>query len=287
MIVLEIVLLVLAYTCIIISLFLEWLCFKKKLEKIETIIFTVCLLLLVVALTARYFFATYFIRSTVDGFILLTMIGVGITTPLHILAERNHRVPVFTLPLIFILGIILSIGVGVTFGGIIPISFVEYGVSIYLGLSVVFSMIVMKTTTAKVYVKNQDKLEKYMSTAFLVVIPISLLSSYIVSMQSIAIKIGFTLPLVFIVLAVGRAWENLQRLSFAQPIKEATENVMVKFSLTKREQEVALLLMKGITYKEIAEKLFISVPTVKSHASNIYKKCSVKNKIELISTLSE
>jgi DNA-binding NarL/FixJ family response regulator len=55
--------------------------------------------------------------------------------------------------------------------------------------------------------------------------------------------------------------------------------------LTKREQEIATLLTKGITYKEISESLFISMPTVKTHTSNIYKKCGVKNRSELTALL--
>ncbi|MCB9085063.1 MAG: helix-turn-helix transcriptional regulator [Bdellovibrionaceae bacterium] len=45
-----------------------------------------------------------------------------------------------------------------------------------------------------------------------------------------------------------------------------------KFELSKREMEVAELVVQGLTNKEIAEKLFISASTLKTHLNNIYRK---------------
>jgi DNA-binding NarL/FixJ family response regulator len=50
--------------------------------------------------------------------------------------------------------------------------------------------------------------------------------------------------------------------------------------LTKREQEILQLLIEANTYAEIAEILFVSMATVKSHIYHIYEKLQVKNKIE-------
>ena len=55
-----------------------------------------------------------------------------------------------------------------------------------------------------------------------------------------------------------------------------------KYDISSREKEIMLLLFKGSQYKEIADKLFISDNTVKTHIRNIYKKCNVHNKVELI-----
>lgn len=50
--------------------------------------------------------------------------------------------------------------------------------------------------------------------------------------------------------------------------------------LTFREQEVIGFLVEGCTDKEIAEKLTISVHTVKSHVRNILSKLQVNNRLE-------
>jgi DNA-binding NarL/FixJ family response regulator len=50
--------------------------------------------------------------------------------------------------------------------------------------------------------------------------------------------------------------------------------------LTKREQEVLELLAKGFLYKEISEQLGITLPTVKSHLTQIYEKLHVQTRTE-------
>ena len=52
--------------------------------------------------------------------------------------------------------------------------------------------------------------------------------------------------------------------------------------LTSRELEVLALVMQGLTNHEIAEKLFISYETVKSHRKNILLKTGAKNTAALI-----
>jgi DNA-binding NarL/FixJ family response regulator len=52
--------------------------------------------------------------------------------------------------------------------------------------------------------------------------------------------------------------------------------------LTKKENEILLLLSKGFLYKEIASQLGISVGTVTQHIHNIYSKLHVSNRTEAI-----
>ncbi len=51
--------------------------------------------------------------------------------------------------------------------------------------------------------------------------------------------------------------------------------------LSDREKEVALLLKDGNTYKDIAKSLDITPRTIKAHASHIYKKLLVKDRLGL------
>jgi DNA-binding NarL/FixJ family response regulator len=69
-------------------------------------------------------------------------------------------------------------------------------------------------------------------------------------------------------------------LSFQSPINGKPAEM-----LSAREHEVLVLLSKGLFYKEIAEKLFISVGTVRQHIHHIYKKLQVQNRTEAINKL--
>lgn len=63
---------------------------------------------------------------------------------------------------------------------------------------------------------------------------------------------------------------------------EAKQNTDFKSLLSKREIEVLELIKDNLSNKEIAEKLFVSLSTVKTHINNIYKILEVKNRREVI-----
>lgn len=74
---------------------------------------------------------------------------------------------------------------------------------------------------------------------------------------------------------------------FSAEISEKMINFMATQSisenvLSNKETEVLGLISKGLTTKEIAEKLFVSSRTIETHRANILKKLEVKNTAELI-----
>jgi DNA-binding CsgD family transcriptional regulator len=60
-----------------------------------------------------------------------------------------------------------------------------------------------------------------------------------------------------------------------------------KHNISKREQEIALLLFQGGTKKSIEDKLFISSHTVKNHIYNIYRKLGIKNRLQLFNLFQD
>ncbi|HKB45871.1 MAG TPA: response regulator transcription factor [Chitinophagaceae bacterium] len=55
--------------------------------------------------------------------------------------------------------------------------------------------------------------------------------------------------------------------------------------LTERENEILKLLSAGYRNKEVSEKLFISLSTVKSHVYNIYQKLHVTTRVEALNKI--
>jgi two-component system, NarL family, response regulator LiaR len=61
----------------------------------------------------------------------------------------------------------------------------------------------------------------------------------------------------------------------------------LKLNISKRELEVLSLLAQGFTNQQIADQLFISLNTVKTHISNIYIKLDVSNRTKAIAKAKE
>lgn len=67
--------------------------------------------------------------------------------------------------------------------------------------------------------------------------------------------------------------------------KEEAAIFFEQSGLTKREKEVAELLIEGLRYEDIAEQLHISINTVKRHIQHIYKKADVTTRGEFLKKL--
>ncbi len=59
-------------------------------------------------------------------------------------------------------------------------------------------------------------------------------------------------------------------------------DILIQKGLSNRESEVAELVSKGLSNKEVANQLFVTEKTVKFHLTNIYKKMNVKSRAQLI-----
>ncbi|ROS00225.1 ATP/maltotriose-dependent transcriptional regulator MalT [Sinobacterium caligoides] len=68
---------------------------------------------------------------------------------------------------------------------------------------------------------------------------------------------------------------------------DAEQNVAAELSLlSRREREILTFLQQGYSNKLISETLFISLSTVKTHLSNIYRKLEVKSRTQALRKIS-
>ncbi len=80
----------------------------------------------------------------------------------------------------------------------------------------------------------------------------------------------------------GELWYSREALShfLLEPKSPSSLPEKIADSLTPREKEILRKIAAGASNQEIADALYISLHTVKSHIYNVYKKISVPNRLQ-------
>lgn len=92
---------------------------------------------------------------------------------------------------------------------------------------------------------------------------------------------------IFLVLGIYFGSKLGKRKSFsAQNVPTTftlTINDSIETDLSTRELEVLINISQGLSNQDIADKLFVSINTVKTHTTNIYSKLGVKSRTQAVS----
>lgn len=89
-------------------------------------------------------------------------------------------------------------------------------------------------------------------------------------------------------LMVG-VWVGTKWMSRPQPLKNDDELININHNdlLSDREMDVLAGIAKGQSNQEIADSLFVSLNTVKTHVSNIYMKLNVSRRTQALARARE
>ena len=105
---------------------------------------------------------------------------------------------------------------------------------------------------------------------------------FLVRDLSLEFYIG-TVALLFTIIGI---WSGMQLSRKKQqpviPSTQVDEKNLQRLAISKREQEVLGLMAKGYSNQEIADKLFLSLNTVKTHSSNLFLKLDVKRRTQAV-----
>ncbi len=75
------------------------------------------------------------------------------------------------------------------------------------------------------------------------------------------------------------AYLDTTRLSSAATMASVQQSLV---DLTPKEKQVLLLLMEGLSNADIAERMFVSAHTVKTHLQNVFRKIEVNSRAKAI-----
>ncbi|MBN1950796.1 MAG: helix-turn-helix transcriptional regulator [Bacteroidales bacterium] len=284
--ILKIILLILAYTLGIATLIVQIVCFLKDLEYKETILFTIVFLCLIIASTFQSFVKTEnsLLLDIQELATNILTLAFAISIPINIHKERVDKYRKIRNNIVITIGTIVTILVIMmhSFNDSILAILI---VSIHLLLTVVYSMFFLLFTKPGVLIQFREKSERKIAIIVLIIMIFTSIL-FIVTAENFDLKQiqqngGIILAIICIVLSVSKIPGDIKKLLQSEKTFTPDDNKLEKLGITQREQDVLKLLITGKTYNEMAAELFISLPTVKTHVSNIYSKANVRNRLEL------
>jgi DNA-binding CsgD family transcriptional regulator len=105
------------------------------------------------------------------------------------------------------------------------------------------------------------------------------------------LSLEFYLGSVAVFFAGIGIWMGLRltrkKVVLASPDFKLDESELQRLGISKREYEVLELIAQGLSNQEIAEKLFVSLNTVKTHSSNLFMKLDARRRTEAIRRAKE
>ncbi len=93
--------------------------------------------------------------------------------------------------------------------------------------------------------------------------------------------------MLFTVLGVWVGLRLTRKKAPVQPNVQFDEKILSRLNISKREQDVLHLIAQGFSNQEIADKLFVSVNTVKTHSSNLFQKLDVSRRTQAVQRAKE
>jgi DNA-binding CsgD family transcriptional regulator len=105
------------------------------------------------------------------------------------------------------------------------------------------------------------------------------------------LALEFYLGAVAVLFAGLGIWAGLRltrnKVMIIDPNFKLDESILERLGISKREYEVLELMAQGLSNQEIAEKLFVSLNTVKTHLSNLFVKLDAKRRTQAIQKAKE
>ena len=94
---------------------------------------------------------------------------------------------------------------------------------------------------------------------------------------------------VFMVLGLwlGRRWTAKSSKTENLSSTELNGSLVQELGLSNREMEVLQLISEGYSNQEIADQLYVSLSTVKTHVSNLFSKLDVQRRTQAIKKVQD
>lgn len=155
------------------------------------------------------------------------------------------------------------------------------------GFVLLFCLVVLIRNLKGIENKDVRLVSRVIIIAGLILIPIAIFGIFFKVVRDLLAAVIYLcfgiIVLVFLFLALRKHFTEANKA----PEKPTIEEFFERFHITDREAEIILEIKKGLTAKEIASELNISVNTVNNHIANIFSKTEVRSRIDLLNLFQE
>jgi NarL family two-component system response regulator LiaR len=106
------------------------------------------------------------------------------------------------------------------------------------------------------------------------------------------LSLEFYIGAIAIFFTVLGVWAGLKltkkkTIIITNPAFQFDQSRIDSLGISKREYEVLELMAKGLSNQEIADKLFVSLNTIKTHSSNLFLKLEVSRRTQAVQKAKE
>ena len=106
------------------------------------------------------------------------------------------------------------------------------------------------------------------------------------------LSLEFYIGAIAIFFTVLGVWAGLKltkkkMIIITNPAFQFDQSRLDSLDISKREYEVLELMAKGLSNQEIADKLFVSLNTIKTHSSNLFLKLEVSRRTQAVQRAKE
>lgn len=165
------------------------------------------------------------------------------------------------------------------------------GFPLYLAMALFYLMVVYSIGLKIAYWKRLDEerraIARNITVLNLIFFPgvVYDLHLYMTHQVHIFTPLFYCVFAVLFTLYVAKRYSIGLKLTAADITEDSLGKALVAAGISSREKDIIRLMLDGLGNREIAERLFISLNTVKTHNRNIFRKMNVNSRFELVMKL--
>jgi len=165
---------------------------------------------------------------------------------------------------------------------------IEYGSAVFV---IAFCIIVIFKNHSSIEDRGVKIVCRTIAIVAFAICPFSIVAIFSPSFMPFMVPVvflGFGIAImVFLFIAISREDGTNAKATEDVKSREVELSDLRQYHITEREFGVITLIGKGMTNKEIASELGLSVNTVNNHIANIFSKTGVRSRIDLLNLIHQ